>query len=129
MPFGDAAALAAAVGQDCAAVLLEPCLGEGGVVPAPHGYLRAARPACDAAGALLVLDEVQSGIGRTGAWFAHQQEGVLPDVITLAKGLGGGLPIGACVGLGRLRQRAGQGRPRQHLRRESGRLRGGAGRA
>jgi acetylornithine aminotransferase len=100
VPFGDAAALSSAVGPDCAAVFLEPCLGEGGVVPAPDGYLRAARQACDAAGAVLVLDEIQSGIGRTGAWFAHQREGILPDVITLAKGLGGGLPIGACVGLG-----------------------------
>jgi acetylornithine/N-succinyldiaminopimelate aminotransferase len=101
VPFGDAAALAAAVGQDCAAVFLEPCQGEAGVVPAPDGYLLAARQACDATGAVLVLDEIQSGIGRTGAWFAHQREGVLPDVITLAKGLGGGLPIGACVGFGR----------------------------
>jgi acetylornithine/N-succinyldiaminopimelate aminotransferase len=100
VPFGDAAALRSAAGPDCAAVFLEPCLGEGGVVPAPDGYLRAARAACDAAGALLVLDEVQSGVGRTGAWFAHQREGIMPDVITLAKGLGGGLPIGACVGIG-----------------------------
>ncbi|HTP14950.1 MAG TPA: acetylornithine transaminase [Streptosporangiaceae bacterium] len=100
VPFGDPAALRAAVGPDCAAVFLEPCQGEAGVVPAPPGYLRAAREACDAAGALLVLDEIQSGIGRTGAWFAHQAEGIRPDVITLAKGLGGGLPIGACVGLG-----------------------------
>src|SRR6478736_6270135 len=75
-------------------------LGESGVVPAPEGYLLAARQACDEAGALLVLDEIQSGIGRTGAWFAHQAAGVLPDVLTLAKGLGGGLPIGMCVGLG-----------------------------
>ncbi len=100
VPYGDASALAAAVGPDCAAVFLEPCLGEGGVVPAPDGYLRAARAACDSAGALLVLDEIQSGVGRTGAWFAHQREGIIPDVITLAKGLGGGLPIGACVGIG-----------------------------
>jgi acetylornithine/N-succinyldiaminopimelate aminotransferase len=100
VPYGDADALRAAVGQDCAAVFLEPCLGEGGVVPAPDGYLRAARAACDDAGALLVLDEVQSGIGRTGAWFAHQHEGIVPDVVTLAKGLGGGLPIGACIGIG-----------------------------
>jgi len=100
VPYGDPGALRAAVGPDCAAVFLEPCLGEGGVVPAPGGYLRAARSACDDAGALLVLDEVQSGIGRTGVWFAHQREGVIPDVITLAKGLGGGLPIGACVGIG-----------------------------
>ena len=100
VPFGDTAALRAAVGPDCAAVFLEPCLGEGGVVPPPPGYLRAARAACDAAGALLVLDEIQSGIGRTGAWFAFQAEKITPDVITLAKGLGGGLPIGACIGLG-----------------------------
>jgi acetylornithine aminotransferase len=100
VPFGDAAALSAAVDGDVAGVFLEPGLGEGGVVPAPAGYLRAARAACDQAGALLVLDEIQSGIGRTGAWFAHQAEGVRPDVLTLAKGLGGGLPIGACIGLG-----------------------------
>ena len=100
VPYGDAAALAAAIGPDCAGVFLEPCLGEGGVVPAPAGYLKAARAACDASGALLVLDEIQSGIGRTGAWFACQAEGILPDVITLAKGLGGGLPIGACIGVG-----------------------------
>jgi acetylornithine/N-succinyldiaminopimelate aminotransferase len=100
VPYGDADALRAAVGPDCAAVFLEPCQGEAGVVPAPPGYLRAARDACDAAGALLVMDEIQSGIGRTGHWFAHQAEGVTPDVLTLAKGLGGGLPIGACVGFG-----------------------------
>jgi acetylornithine/N-succinyldiaminopimelate aminotransferase len=101
VPFGDAAALEQAVGPDCAAVFLEPALGEGGVVPAPAGYLKAARAACDEAGALLVVDEIQSGIGRTGDWFACQREGVMPDVLTLAKGLGGGLPIGACIGLGR----------------------------
>jgi acetylornithine aminotransferase len=100
VPWGDADALRAAVRPDCAAVFLEPCQGEAGVVPAPDGYLRAARAACDDAGALLVLDEIQSGVGRTGAWFAHQREGVIPDVITLAKGLAGGLPIGACVGIG-----------------------------
>jgi acetylornithine/N-succinyldiaminopimelate aminotransferase len=101
VPFGDADALRSALGPDCAAAFLEPGLGEGGVVPAPEGYLRAAREACDQAGALLVIDEIQSAIGRTGAWFAHQAEGVRPDVLTLAKGLGGGLPIGACVGFGR----------------------------
>jgi acetylornithine/N-succinyldiaminopimelate aminotransferase len=100
VPYGDAEALAAAVDADVAAVFLEPCLGESGVVPAPEGYLRAAREACDAAGALFVLDEIQSAIGRTGHWFAHQAAGVQPDVLTLAKGLGGGLPIGACIGLG-----------------------------
>ena len=98
--YGDAAALANAVDDQVAGVILEPTLGEGGVIPAPAGYLAAARQACDEAGALLVLDEIQSGVGRTGAWFAHQAEGVIPDVMTLAKGLGGGLPIGACVGFG-----------------------------
>jgi acetylornithine aminotransferase len=100
VPYGDAAALAAAVDERVAAVVLEPTQGEGGVVPAPAGYLAAARQTCDSAGALLVLDEIQSGIGRTGAWFAHQAEGITPDVMTLAKGLGGGLPIGACIGFG-----------------------------
>jgi acetylornithine/N-succinyldiaminopimelate aminotransferase len=100
VPYGNSGALAAAVGSDCAAVFLEPCLGEGGVVPAPPEYLRAARAACDGAGALLVLDEIQSGLGRTGEWFAFHRAGIVPDVITLAKGLGGGLPIGACIGVG-----------------------------
>jgi acetylornithine aminotransferase len=88
------------VGPSTAAVFLESVQGEGGVIPAPTGYLAAARAATTEAGALLVLDEVQTGIGRTGAWFDHQSVGVLPDVVTLAKGLGGGLPIGACVALG-----------------------------
>ena len=100
VPFGDADALRAAAGPDCAAVFVEPCQGEAGVIPPPPGYLRAARDACDASGAVLVIDEIQSGIGRTGDWFAYSCEGVTPDVLTLAKGLGGGLPIGACVGFG-----------------------------
>ncbi len=101
VPYGDVAALTAAVSHECGAVFIEPALGEGGVVPAPDGYLRTARDACDEVGAVLVIDEIQSGIGRTGIWFAHQHDGIRPDVLTLAKGLGGGLPIGACVGLGR----------------------------
>jgi acetylornithine/N-succinyldiaminopimelate aminotransferase len=100
VPYGDGAALQAAVGPDTAAVVLEPVLGEGGVVPAPEGYLETARQATRDAGALLVLDEVQTGIGRTGAWFAHQTAGVDPDVLTLAKGLGGGLPVSACLAFG-----------------------------
>jgi acetylornithine/N-succinyldiaminopimelate aminotransferase len=100
VPYGDTAALQAAVGIDTAAVFLEPVQGENGVVIPPSGYLPAAREITAARGALLVLDEVQTGIGRTGTWFAHQSVGVLPDVVTLAKGLGGGLPIGACIGLG-----------------------------
>ncbi len=122
VPYGDAEALRAAVSTQTAAVFLEPTLGEGGVVPPPAGYLQAAREICDAAGALLVLDEVQS-VGRTGTWYAHQQAGIVPDVITLAKGLAGGLPIGACIGLGRRGGPAAAGRPRQHVRRQSGRLR------
>jgi acetylornithine/N-succinyldiaminopimelate aminotransferase len=109
VPYGDADALAASIDGTCAAVFLEPCLGEGGIVPAPPGYLKAARAACDSAGSLLVLDEIQSGIGRTGAWFACQAEGVMPDVITLAKGLGGGLPIGACIGIGHAGTALGRG--------------------
>lgn len=97
VPFGDPEALAAAVDDRTAAVLLEPVQGEGGVVPAPEGYLASARDACDAAGALLVLDEVQTGAGRCGEWFAHQLDDVRPDVVTLAKGLAGGLPIGVCI--------------------------------
>jgi len=98
--YGDTAALRAAVTAETAMVILEPIQGENGVVPAPAGYLVAAREICTAAGALLVLDEVQTGVGRTGHWFAHQADGVEPDVVTLAKGLGGGLPIGACIAFG-----------------------------
>jgi acetylornithine/N-succinyldiaminopimelate aminotransferase len=98
--YGDADALRAAVGPQTAAVIVEPTLGEGGVVPPPPGFLAAARQACDDNGALLIVDEVQSGIGRTGHWFASAAEGVRPDVITLAKGLGGGLPIGGCLAIG-----------------------------
>ncbi|WP_069883757.1 acetylornithine transaminase [Streptomyces luteocolor] len=101
VPFGDTDALRAAVTEDTAAVFVEPVQGEAGVVTPPPGYLRAAREITRDAGALLVLDEVQTGVGRTGHWFAHQaDEGVDPDVITLAKGLGGGLPIGATVAFG-----------------------------
>jgi acetylornithine aminotransferase len=97
VPYGDVEALGEAVDAQTAMVILEPIMGEAGVVPAPAGYLAAARSLCDRHGALLALDEVQTGVGRTGHWFAHQAEGVAPDVITLAKGLGGGLPIGAMV--------------------------------
>jgi acetylornithine/N-succinyldiaminopimelate aminotransferase len=100
IPYGDAGALRAAVTEATAMVVLEPVQGENGVVVPPAGYLAAAREICTAHGALLVLDEVQTGIGRTGHWFAHQADGIEPDIITLAKGLGGGLPIGACVAFG-----------------------------
>jgi acetylornithine/N-succinyldiaminopimelate aminotransferase len=101
VPYGDVAALDAAVTGETAMVILEPIQGENGVIVPPAGYLAAAREITAARGALLVLDEVQTGVGRTGHWFAHQAEGVEPDVITLAKGLGGGLPIGACLAFGK----------------------------
>src|SRR3712207_1580218 len=100
VPYGDAGALAAAVSDRTAMVLLEPMLGEGGVLPAPAGYLPSAAETARAAGALFAVDEVQTGTGRTGHWFAHQAEGLQPDVITLAKALGGGLPLGATLAFG-----------------------------
>lgn len=100
VPFGDVEALSAVVDENTAAVFLEPVLGEGGVIPAPEGYLQAAREITANRGCLLVLDEVQTGIGRLGSWFGFQQAGIVPDVITLAKGLGGGLPLGAVIGVG-----------------------------
>ena len=101
VPYGDPAALESVVDAGTAAVFLEPIQGESGVVIPPEGYLQAAREITAAQGALLVLDEVQTGIGRTGTWFAHQSVGVVPDLVTMAKGLGGGLPIAACIGIGR----------------------------
>lgn len=105
VPYGDAAALDAAVDDRTAAVLVEPVQGEAGVVIPPAGYLPAAQRIAHDHGALLWLDEVQTGVGRTGAWFAHQHPDlvdapVTPDIVTLAKGLAGGLPIGACIAVG-----------------------------
>jgi acetylornithine/N-succinyldiaminopimelate aminotransferase len=100
IPFGDVEALEAAVDNTVAAVFLEPIQGEAGVRPLPAGYLRAARELTTKAGALLILDEVQTGIGRTGKWLASEDAGIVPDAITLAKGLGGGFPIGALVTFG-----------------------------
>ena len=103
VPFNDEDALreaVAAVGEDLAAVLLEPVQGEGGVIPSTPAYLALARELTTAAGALLILDEIQCGMGRTGSWFAYQARGVVPDAITLAKGLAGGVPIGALVTFG-----------------------------
>ena len=100
VPWGDADALRAAVTEETSALVLEPVQGEAGVRPGDPAYLRVARDVTAAAGALLVLDEVQTGVGRTGSWFAFQQAGVVPDAVTLAKGLGGGVPIGALVTFG-----------------------------
>jgi predicted acetylornithine/succinylornithine family transaminase len=97
VPFDDAAALRGAVGESTAAILIEPIQGESGVYPLSDETLLAAREACDAAGALLILDEIQAGMGRTGSLWAYEQTPVRPDVLTSAKALGGGMPIGACV--------------------------------
>ncbi len=103
VPFGDVLALEAVAqryGQRIAAVMVEPVQGESGVQVAPGGYLKALRELCDAQQWLLMLDEIQTGLGRTGRWFAGQHEGVVPDVMTLAKALGNGVPIGACLATG-----------------------------
>jgi acetylornithine aminotransferase len=100
VPFGDEAALRAAVTDDTAAVVLEPIQGEAGVLSAGTAYLRLAREVTQEHGALLVLDEIQTGIGRTGTWFAFQQAGVVPDAVTVAKGLGGGVPVGGLIAFG-----------------------------
>jgi acetylornithine/N-succinyldiaminopimelate aminotransferase len=109
VPYGDVSALAEAVSDATAMVILEPIQGESGVVVPPAGYLAAARRITAEHGALLVLDEVQTGVGRTGHWFAHQADGVEPDAFTLAKGLGGGLPLGALVAFGEAAQLLGPG--------------------
>ena len=101
VPYGDAEALAAVVDETVAAVVLEPIQGENGIVVPPPGYLARARELCDSVGALLWVDEVQTGMGRTGSWLVHTEQGVRADVVTLAKGLGNGFPIGACVATGR----------------------------
>ena len=101
VPYGDVTRLKRAVSRRTAMVILEPIMGEAGVVVPPPGYLRAAREICDRTGALLVLDCVQTGMGRTGDFFGFEHEGISPDIITIAKGLGGGLPLGAVLARGR----------------------------
>jgi len=100
VPYGDADALAAAVDETTAAIIVEPIQGEAGVVVPPARFLAEARAIASRHGALLWVDEVQSGMGRTGAWLAHTESGITPDLVTLAKGLGGGIPIGATIALG-----------------------------
>jgi acetylornithine aminotransferase len=99
--YGDMGAMLKKVNKKTAMVIVEPIMGEAGVVVPPHGYLQALRELCDETGALLVFDCVQTGMGRTGDWFGYEYSGIKPDVITLAKGLGGGLPLGAMIALGR----------------------------
>ncbi len=100
VPYGDMGAMLKKVNKKTAMVIIEPIMGEAGVIVPPHGYLQALRELCDETGALLVLDCVQTGMGRTGDWFGYEYSGIKPDVITLAKGLGGGLPLGAMIALG-----------------------------
>ena len=117
VPRDDPAALRAAVGERTAAVMIEPIQGEAGVFPIADEVLVAAREACDESGALLVFDEIQTGMGRTGSLWAYEQLPVRPDVITAAKALGGGLPVGACVTTPGAGRRARARRPRLDLRR------------
>jgi acetylornithine aminotransferase len=112
VPPGDIDALRAAVDESTGAVVLEPIQGEAGVRPLDTAYLEAAREITRAAGALLVVDEIQTGIGRTGRWFDHQRADIVPDAMTLAKGLGGGVPIGALVTFGP--ENSGRLSPGQH---------------
>ncbi|MFM8447340.1 MAG: acetylornithine transaminase [Candidatus Nanopelagicaceae bacterium] len=100
VPYGDIAALKRAINRRTAMFIVEPIQGENGVITPPAGYLKAAREICDANGALLVIDAIQTGMGRTGFWFGYEHEEITPDVITLAKGLGGGLPLGAMIAIG-----------------------------
>ena len=97
MPFGDHDALKAAIGPETAGILIEPVQGEGGIRPVPPQCLKGLRELCDAHGLLLIFDEVQCGIGRTGKLFAHEWAGVAPDIMAIAKGIGGGFPLGACL--------------------------------
>ena len=101
VPFGEIEAMRKAVTKKTAMVIIEPIMGEAGVIVPPADYLRELRALCDAKGALLVIDAVQTGMGRTGDWFGYEYSGITPDVITLAKGLGGGLPLGAMIALGK----------------------------
>ena len=100
VPYGDMGAMLRKVNRKTAMIIVEPIMGEAGVIVPPHGYLQALRELCDETGALLVFDCVQTGMGRTGDWFGYEYSEIKPDVITLAKGLGGGLPLGAMIALG-----------------------------
>ena len=97
LPFGDHDAIEAAIGPETAAIMIEPVQGEGGIRPVPHQCLRGLRELCDKHGLLLIMDEIQTGVGRTGTLFAHEQAGMAPDIMGIAKGIGGGFPIGACL--------------------------------
>jgi len=101
VPYGDVDAMRRSISKKTAMVIVEPIMGEAGVIVPPDDYLQQLRQLCDKTGALLVIDAVQTGMGRTGDWFGYEYSGITPDVITVAKGLGGGLPLGAMIALGR----------------------------
>ena len=125
--WGDLDAMRAAVDGSVAAVLIEPIQGEGGVHPATTEYLPGIRELCDEVGALMMIDEIQTGFGRTGRWFGFEESGVSPDVVTLAKAMGNGMPVGACWARSRRRRGVRTRRPRQHLLGHGDRHGGGRG--
>jgi acetylornithine/N-succinyldiaminopimelate aminotransferase len=119
VPFGDHEALKAAITSETAAILVEPVQGEGGIRPLPNECMRGLRELCDEHGILLILDEVQSGVGRTGKLFAHEWAGIEPDIMAVAKGIGGGFPFGACLATAECGRRHDTRHPRHHLWRQS----------
>ena len=122
--FDDIAALEKAITDQTVAIMVEPIQGEGGVVVPHPDYLKRLRELCDRAKLLLILDEVQTGMGRTGKFFGYQHSGIKPDIVTLAKALGGGLPIGAMIAKPEIASALTPGTSWHHLRRQSGRMRG-----
>ena len=119
VPYNDFEGLAAAVNDRTCAVMMEPIQGEGGVYPADAGYLKKVRSLCEEKGLLLIFDEIQCGMGRTGTMFAYENYGVRPDIVTLAKALGGGLPMGAFIATDEVSASFWPGEPRFHLWRQS----------
>jgi acetylornithine/N-succinyldiaminopimelate aminotransferase len=127
LPFGDHDALRAAAAEpDVGAIMVEPVQGEGGIRPLPDVCLKGLRDLCDEHGLLLILDEIQCGMGRTGKLFAHEWAGITPDIMLVAKGIGGGYPLGRAAGHRRRRARHDRGHPRLHLWRQPAGLRGRA---
>ena len=121
LPFGDLEAVKAAIDPSIGGILVEPIQGEGGIRPATQEFLKGLRDLCDEHGLLLILDEVQCGVARTGTLFAHEQYGITPDIMAIAKGIGGGFPVGACLATENAAQRHGRRHPRQHLWRQPAR--------
>jgi acetylornithine/N-succinyldiaminopimelate aminotransferase len=125
VPFDDMEALKAAIVPETAAIMIEPIQGEGGVRPVPGPFLRALRELCDERGLMLIFDEIQTGVGRTGKLFAYEWTGIAPDIMSVAKGIGGGFPMGACLATREAAKGMTGRHPRHHLRRQSARHGGG----